>query len=125
MFTDFVYKWLESALDYGITEEQFWDMTIAELIRAIESVKRVKQRNLQEKAHFDYKLADLIGKSVSRIYSASNAMPDISEAYPSLFDSEEVEEIKSKKQDELSAQRFKQFAQLYNANFHKGGGKKD
>ena len=119
-----MYKWLDSALDFGISEEQFWDMTLAELIRAIESIKRRKQRDMQEKANFDYKLADLIGRSVSRIYNSSNTMPDISEVYPHLFDSKEVEEIKVKKQDELSALRFKQFAHSYNVKF-KGGGKED
>ena len=43
----------------------------------------------QEKATYDYILADLIGKSVSRLYSSSNTMPDIAEVYPSLFDSKE------------------------------------
>lgn len=89
-------------------------MTIGELERAIESKKRIKRRQDQEKATFDYVLADLIGKSISRIYSSSNKMPELSEAYPTLFDSKEIEEKKQEKKDELSALRFKQFAQNYN-----------
>ena len=69
-------------------------MTIAELERATESRARVEKRRAQERATYDYILADLIGKSVSRIYNSSNHMPDISEAYPTLFDSEEIEEKK-------------------------------
>lgn len=99
-------------------------MTIAELIRAISAFKRKKKRELQEKASFDYKLADLIGRSVARVYSSSNKMPDISEVYPELFDTEEIEDIKSKKQGELSALRFKQFAQTHNKKFKKGVAKK-
>lgn len=92
-------------------------MTIAELIRLIESKKRVEKQKAQEKASFDFILADLIGRSISRIYNSSNKMPEISEVYPSLFDSKEIEEQKSIKKDELSALRFKQFADSFNKRF--------
>ena len=92
-------------------------MTLAELERAVESKKRVIKRQAQEKAHFDYTLAELIGRSVSRIYNSSNRMPDIAEAYPTLFDVEEVIEKRQERQDELSALRFKQFANSFNKSF--------
>lgn len=92
-------------------------MTIAELIRLIESKKRIEKQKAQEKASFDYILADLIGRSISRIYNSSNKVPEISEVYPSLFDSKEIEEQKSIKKDELSALRFKQFADSFNKRF--------
>lgn len=97
-------------------------MTLAELIRLIESKKRVQERQLKEKATFDYMLADLIGRSVARIHSSSNKMPGIAEVYPSLFSQEEVEENIQAKKDELSVLRFKQFTQSFNAKF-KGGEK--
>lgn len=102
------------ALDCNIPEWDFWDMTIGELERAIESKRRIKRRQDQEKASFDYVLADLIGKSISRLYSSSNKMPELSEAYPTLFDSKEMQEKKQEKKDELSALRFKQFAEAFN-----------
>lgn len=120
-----VYKWLDSALDYGISEHEFWDMTLAELIRAIDSKKRIQKERAREKASFDYVLADLIGRSISRIYSSSNAMPQIAEAYPSLFDSEELQEKRQEKKNELSVLRFKQFAQSYNKRFNKEVGKEE
>lgn len=110
-----VYKWLEVALDIGIAEAQFWEMTFAELNRCFESHMRVKKRESQEKASYDYILADLIGKSVARLYSSSNHMPEISEVYPSLFDNKEIEEQKRAKKAELSALRFKQFANFHNS----------
>lgn len=94
-------------------------MTIAELDRAIQSKKRVKRIEQQEKATFDYALADLIGRSVSRIYSSANKMPEISEVYPTLFDNEEIQEAKQAKKDQLSALRFRQFAQAYNKRISK------
>jgi hypothetical protein len=89
-------------------------MTIAELERLIESKKRIKKRQDQEKASFDYILANLIGKSISRIYSSSNKMPELAEAYPSLFNSQELEDQRQEQKDNLSALRFKQFAQAFN-----------
>ncbi len=124
MFSDIVFRWLDVALDYGISEHDFWEMTIAELERAINSKKRVQKREAQERASFDYILADLVGRSISRIYNSTNNIPSISEVYPTLFDSKEYEEAKSVKQDELSALRFRQFAQSFNKRF-KGASNKD
>lgn len=120
MFSDVVYKWLDNALDYGITEYDFWNMTIVEIERAINSKRRVKKIEAQEKASFDYILADLIGKSVSRIYNSSNKIPEINEVYPSLFASQEVEEQRAAKRDELSALRFRQFANAHNKKYMGG-----
>lgn len=92
-------------------------MTIAELVRLIESLKRREKERLREKAVFDYNLANLIGKSMSRIFSSSNTYPELNEAYPDLFDSEELEKQKQAKRNELSALRFKQFANAFNSRF--------
>lgn len=92
-------------------------MTIAELIRSVESKRRVEQLKARDKATFDYILADLIGRSVARIHSSANHYPTIAEAYPTLFTAEEVEEEIQVKKDELSALRFKQFAQSYNKKY--------
>lgn len=110
-------QWLEAALDYGLKESEFWDMTIAELQRAVESKKRLLEREAKERATFDYLLADMIGRSVARIYNSSNKMPTIAEVYPALFDSEELEAKRQEKIDELSVLRFKQFTQSYNKKF--------
>ena len=98
-------------------------MTLAELERAIQSKRRVEKIRAQEKASFDYILADLIGRSVARLQSSANKMPEISEAYPSLFDSQEIEEKKAEKKAELSVLRFKLFANAYNEKFNKEAAK--
>lgn len=92
-------------------------MTIAELERLFTSKKRVLHSQEKEKAIYDYILADMIGRSVARTQSSQNKMPDISEAYPWLFDSQEIEEAKQKKKDELSAIRFKLFVKSHNKKF--------
>lgn len=92
-------------------------MTIAELKRAVDSKKRQQEEREKEKATFDYILADLIGRSVARIHSSANKMPSIADAYPSLFNSEELQEKLQAKREELSVLRFKQFAQSLNKKF--------
>lgn len=99
-------------------------MTLAELNRAIESKKRVQKIQAQERASFDYILADLIGRSIARIHSSSNRMPKINEAYPSLFEADVIEEKLQEKKDELSVLRFKQFALSYNKKFKEVGEEK-
>lgn len=110
-------EWLENALDAGITEKDFWDMTLGEVIRAIESRNRVLKIEAKERAAYDYALADLIGRSVARIHSSANKYPKISDVYPSLFDAAELEEQEQARKMELSAIRFKQFANSFNKRF--------
>lgn len=113
-------RWLENALDNGITEFDFWNMTIAELVRKIDSQKRIKKSQQQEKAEFNYMLADLVGRSVARIYSSSAKLPSLSEAYPMLFDSEEAQEERKQQQMQLSVLRFKQYANFHNKKYEGG-----
>lgn len=94
-------------------------MTISEITRMAKSKQRTTITASKERAMFDYLLADLIGKSVYRIYSNSAKMPELYEVYPSLFEQEDIEEKKQEQRDTLSALRFKQFAQSYNKRFKK------
>ena len=117
MFSDRVYKWLENALDLGLSEHEFWDMTLAELERYIDSKKRVMKVEAQERATYDYILGDLIGRSIARVYSSSAKYPEIYDVYPTVFDKEKIEEAKKERTMELSALRFKQFAESFNKQF--------
>ena len=90
-------------------------------MRAVESYNRRSKIEAQERASFDFIQANLIVKGVSIVLSGKGTMPTIQEAYPGIFDSviaSSNEELQAKK-DELSALRFKQFAQSYNKNFKK------
>ena len=63
----------------------------------------------------------MIGISVARVHNSKNVMPDITEYYSTIFadESEEAKQAKQERSDELSALRFKQFAQSFNAKFNK------
>lgn len=77
----------------------------------------------QERASFDYILADLMGRSFARTQHSANRMPTIQEAYPSLFSEdnipEQIKEKQAEKKAELSALRFKLFVDAYNKKFNK------
>lgn len=92
-------------------------MTLGEITRRIESYNRTLKLKHQEQATFDYILADLMGRSFARTQHSANKMPAIYEAYPTIFDSTEIEEQKRAKQLELSALRFKQYATAHNDKF--------
>lgn len=111
-----IFLLLNSALDYGLTEFDFWEMTPAEINRYAESRNRVRKMEAQEKATYDYILANLISRGVAITMGSKQSFPKISEAYPNIFDDlEKEQEAKIKEQQtNLSVLRFKQFAQFHN-----------
>ena len=114
---------LDTALDYGIKEERFWLMTLAEIQREVESVLRVRKIEAQEKATYDYIQANLIIRGISKVLGDKSDYPTLEKAYPSLFDdlaAERQAKIEEQKIN-LFAMRFKQFADNHNKSI-KGGG---
>lgn len=95
-------------------------MTLAELERLLASKRRTQEIEDKKKAYFDYTLADLIGHSMARLYKTGKKYPSIEEVYPALFEEDSREEDLIKRQDELSALRFKQFANAHNKKFEGG-----
>lgn len=114
MFSDYLEEWLETALDIGIAEWKFWDMTLAELERYIASYKRVQKRKAQDRALADYRLADLIGYSMARLYSSKAKYPEIYDVYPAIFDREAIEEAREKEHNKKTFEWLKQFADSFN-----------
>ena len=116
---EYIEQLLYSALDYGIKEFEFWDMTIGEVIRQIQSTRRVQKIQNQEKATYDYLLANLIVKGISISLGSKEDYPTLQEVYPGLFDDlakKQEEKIEEQKVN-LSAIRFRQFAQSYNSKY--------
>lgn len=98
----------------GLTEEEFWTMTIGEFDRFVESKKRKIQQEAQEKAYYDWVLGDLIGRSIARVYSEKAKYPEIYEAYPNIYKKDEIEAKRQEERDKLSALRLQQFADAFN-----------
>ena len=97
-------------------------MTIGETKRAIESKRRVKKIEAQERATLDYIMADLIGRSVARIYS-STEFPKLEDVYPMYFEKEEIKQAEDEKRMQLSIDRFQAFAESFNKRFDAKEGK--
>lgn len=93
-------------------------MTIAEISRYINSYNRQYKYKQKQDAINIYLLADLVGASVGRLYKGK--FPRIQEVFPSLFEEDQLDEEYQKKKDEISAQRFLQFAEAFNKNFSGG-----
>lgn len=96
-------------------------MTIAELTRVMESKERVKRAEAKEKATYDYILAAMVARGVQSAIVGGEGLPEITEIYPSVF-VDEIKDRQNKKQaikDELSALRFKQFANFHNKKINK------
>lgn len=112
-------KMLLAALDYGITEFDFWEMTPAEVRRAVDSKVKLMKLQAQERASYDYIQAQLIVKGIGIVLGSKETYPSIEDVYPSLFTEvieAQQEKVKQQKMN-LSALRFKQFAQSYNSKF--------
>ena len=90
-------------------------MTLAEVERYLESRLRVREDEERRRANFDYILADLIGRSVSRVYNSSNKMPHIYDAYPSLFNKELLQQQEQERKAMAFAANLRQFALQHNA----------
>lgn len=107
-------KLLEVAMDTGLLELDFWNMTVGEVNRHIESYNRRHITAAKEKANSDYILANLIGKSIGIILGDKSPMPTLQEAYSNLFEGESQQE---EDRTDVSALRFKLFAQSYNQRY--------
>lgn len=121
---DIVWQFLQPAINVGLEEFNFWEMTLAEIQRYIEGA----EWRMRTKAQYDYMLSDLIGISVGRMMSNEIHLPPIESVYPNLF--EEVdEEEKAQKEEEIavanSTNRFMEFALKHNAMKQKGENNND
>lgn len=96
-------------------------MTLSELNRYVESYNRRKKQEAREKAAFDYIQAGLIARNISSYFGNRSGIPSIEEVYSYLFididDMEQKQQEKQKAINELSALRFKQFANSFNKRF--------
>lgn len=110
---------LQPAINVGLDESSFWEMTLAEIQRYIKGA----EWRMRTKAQYDYMLANLIGVSVGRIMSNEIQFPPIEEVYTNLFDKPDEEEVAAKEEEVAiinSTNRFMEFALKHNAMKKKG-----
>ena len=114
---DIALQLLQPAINLGLSEADFWEMTKAEVERYLEgAVWRMKV-----KAQFDYSLADLIGASIARLFDSNAQFPTLQQAYPNLYEEEVVPEAEKEEiATTNSINNFLAFAMEHNAKMRKG-----
>ena len=89
-------------------------MTLAELDRYAESFKRVQKRKAQEEAFANYRLADLIGYSMARLYSREAKYPEIYDVYPAIFEKDAILEARDRIRNQRTDTWLRNFAESFN-----------
>ena len=118
-----VWQILQPAINMGLEEEKFWNMTVAEIERFMNGATW----RMRTKAQFDYALANLIGISSARMMSNDVKFPAISEVYPDLFKMAVEEQpnsdlVVSNEETTKSVNNFLAAAMAINAAKKKSGG---
>ena len=103
---------LPIAIQSDIDLFKFWDMTYGEIITTIKAKKEKRKIELQEAAMMDYRLADLIGVSCSRLLSSDVRFPELNQAYSFLFDQVAQEPKQQSWEDQKRI--LMQYAQAHN-----------
>ena len=109
-FSELLIKCLEA----GITEEFFWKSTYGEMLRYMKAYSNILLRERQDKASFDYQLSNLIGISVSRLFSSDSKFPEIYDAYPTIFEPPSEEELAMAEAMKMKA-RMIEYTEHHNA----------
>lgn len=81
-FEEMIDSMLEQCMIIGMTENDFYNSTLAQVTRYVKSYQDKQQRDMEEKAFFDWQLANLVGISVGRLMSKNAQFPKLEEAYP-------------------------------------------
>ena len=71
-------------------------------------------RERQDRASFDYQLSNLIGISVSRLFSSESKIPEIHEVYPTIFEAPSEAEEAYARAMEMKA-RMVEYTEHHNA----------
>lgn len=103
---------LPIAIQNDISFKDFWDMTYGEIELTIKAKRDKRKQELQEKAMMDYRLADLIGVSCSRLMDSKVKFPELINAYSFLFD--EVKQEPKKQSWEDQKRILMQYAEAHN-----------
>ena len=107
---------LEQCMSIGMREEDFYNSTIKQITRYVESYNKQQENQLQEKAFFDYQLANLIGMSVARLLSKDAKFPTFEKAYP-FINKDAKTEVDEEWEMEVQHNRLREWAEQINKKF--------
>ncbi len=109
---------LQQCMSIGMREEDFYNSTLAQVTRYVEAHNKQQANQLQEKAYFDYQLANLIGMSVARLLSKSAKYPEFSKAYP-FINQDQSKEVDEEWEMEVQRNKIREWAEQMNKKIDK------
>ena len=107
---------LIQCMSIGMREEDFYNSTIKQITRYVESYNKQQENQLQEKAFFDYQLANLIGMSVARLLSKDAKYPTFEKAYP-FINKDAKAEVDEDWEMEVQHNKLREWAEQINKKF--------
>lgn len=87
------------SIEWGISSDEYWSMTFNEIMTQNQANKTKHERELREKAMFDYKQSQLMMYA----FNDPSKMPDLEKMYPFLSDEKEIEQAEKIKPKEIQA----------------------
>ena len=106
----------DRCMSIGMREEDFYNSTLAQVTRYVESYNKQQEEQLQEKAYFDYQLANLIGMSVARLLSKDAKYPTFEKAYPFISNTQ-PKEVEEEWEMEVQHNKLREWAEQMNKKF--------
>ena len=110
-FTELFHELFPFACEAGINAREYWLYTIEEINMTIMGYRK----RLATQATLDYKQADLMASSLSRLMDKNAKFPSISQAYPGLIEPERPQEEDKEKQLAKTKAWLVQYAMANNA----------
>ena len=107
---------LVQCMSIGMREEDFYNSTIKQVTRYVEAHNKQQENQLQEKAFFDYQLANLIGLSVARLLSKDAKYPTFEKAYPFISNAQ-PKEVDEEWEMEVQHNKIREWAEQMNKKF--------
>lgn len=99
-FEELIQYHLNRISQYGLTEEQFYRLTVGEIKRLAESYHLEEKEHFKRQAEMDYIQSNLIASNVSTIFSNKNKILSFEEVYGHLFTEDEIEKMKTSREEQ-------------------------
>lgn len=115
-FESYMMDLLQQCMSIDMREEDFYNSTLAQVTRYVESYNKQQEAQLQEKAFFDYQLANLIGLSVARLLSKDAKYPTFEKAYP-FINNAQPKEVDEEWEMEVQHNKLREWAEQMNKKF--------
>lgn len=104
MFENHVMDLLGQCMSIGMKENEFYELTLDQITRYVESYTKQQENKYQDQAFFDYQLANLIRIAIGGLIDKKVSFPALEKAYPFVKGTYEKE---VDEQWEMEVQRIK------------------